>query len=154
MDLGSYELLQEGRIPLPKKTTLVWIGFTSDGAPAMYDSAGLLSVLDRFRRPGQARWVPLLDSTTLTRREGKQESYWPVGVTSSHFTCVILKASLLIAGLQSSPTKADTTTGVRKGALVPKTAHTGAGNAHALAQHGKPAGQTGGEVSAPFKCLQ
>ncbi|KAK4685805.1 chromosome transmission fidelity protein 4, partial [Tremellales sp. Uapishka_1] len=93
MDLETFDLLQEGRVPLPKKTTLVWIGFTADGAPAMYDSAGLLSVLDRFRRPGQARWVPLLDSKSLPRKEGKQETYWPVGVTSTHFTCVILKGS-------------------------------------------------------------
>ena len=86
-----FELVQEGRVPLPRKTTLAWIGFTSDGAPAIYDSTGLLSVLDRFRRPGQARWVPILDSATLTRREGKTETYWPVGVTATHFTCVILK---------------------------------------------------------------
>ncbi|WWC59498.1 uncharacterized protein I303_102054 [Kwoniella dejecticola CBS 10117] len=92
MDLETFEILQEGRVPLPKKVTLKWLGFTSDGVPAMYDSAGLLSTLDRYRRPGQARWIPLLDTTSL-RKEGRQESYWPVGVTSSHFSCIILKGS-------------------------------------------------------------
>ncbi|KAK8847432.1 hypothetical protein IAR55_005290 [Kwoniella newhampshirensis] len=92
MDLDTFEILQEGRVPLPKKVTLTWIGFTSDGAPAIYDSAGLLSTLDRHRRPGQARWVPLLDTASL-RREGRQEIYWPVGVTATHFNCVMLKGS-------------------------------------------------------------
>ncbi|ORY30355.1 hypothetical protein BCR39DRAFT_529347 [Naematelia encephala] len=93
IDLDTFELIQEGRIPLPKRVTLTWIGFTSDGTPAIFDSTGLLSVLDRYRRLGQARWVPLLDSSLLPRREGKQENYWPVGVTSSHFSCVILKGN-------------------------------------------------------------
>ncbi|WVQ98084.1 hypothetical protein IAU59_005206 [Kwoniella sp. CBS 9459] len=92
MDLDSFEILQEGRVPLPKKVTLTWLGFTSDGVPAIYDSAGLLSVLDRYRQRGQARWVPLLDTVSL-RREGRQENYWPVGATSTHFSCVILKGS-------------------------------------------------------------
>lgn len=90
MDFDTFEIVQEGRVPLPKKVTLTWLGFTAEGAPAMYDSSGLLSILDRYRRFGQARWVPLLDSRTL-QKEGRQESYWPVGVTDSHFTCVILK---------------------------------------------------------------
>ncbi|OCF45863.1 chromosome transmission fidelity protein 4 [Kwoniella heveanensis CBS 569] len=92
MDLDSFEILQEGRVPLPKKVTLTWLGFTSDGVPAIYDSAGLLSVLDRYRQRGQARWVPLLDTVSL-RREGRQENYWPVGVTTTHFSCVILKGT-------------------------------------------------------------
>ena len=60
-------------------------------APAMYDSNGLLSILDRFRRPSQARWVPILDTTSLSRRQGKDESYWPVGVSGTLFMCLILK---------------------------------------------------------------
>lgn len=59
----------------------------------MSDSAGVLYVLDRFRRPTQARWVPILDSSTLARRVGKDESYWPVGLSNSHFHCLILKVN-------------------------------------------------------------
>jgi chromosome transmission fidelity protein 4 len=52
----------------------------------MYDSTGLLSILDRHRRHSQARWVPFHDSSSL-----KDKSYWPVGLTETHFTCVILR---------------------------------------------------------------
>ena len=57
----------------------------------MYDSAGILSVLDRFRRPMQGRWIPILDTNTLARRQGKDESYWPIGLSSKLFMCLILK---------------------------------------------------------------
>ncbi|KAG9079613.1 hypothetical protein FS749_008366 [Ceratobasidium sp. UAMH 11750] len=89
--VDGFDLVQEGRLPVPKGETLQWIGITAEGAPAMADSAGVLYVLDRFRRPTQARWIPVLDSATLPRRVGKDESYWPVGLSSSHFHCLILK---------------------------------------------------------------
>ena len=57
----------------------------------MYDSAGILSVLDRFRRPMQGRWIPILDTNTLARRQGKDESYWPIGLSGKLFLCLILK---------------------------------------------------------------
>lgn len=57
----------------------------------MYDSNGVLFLLDRFRRPGQARWVPILDTNVLSRKVGKDESYWPVGLSEKMFMCVILK---------------------------------------------------------------
>lgn len=57
----------------------------------MYDSDGLLSVLDRSRRPRQARWLPALDTQNLARRENKQEDYWPVGVNDKVAHVVILK---------------------------------------------------------------
>jgi chromosome transmission fidelity protein 4 len=57
----------------------------------MYDSACILSVLDRFRRPMQGRWIPILDTNTLARRQGKDESYWPIGLSGKLFMCLILK---------------------------------------------------------------
>lgn len=112
LDLESYDIFQEGKIPLPKKTTLTWLGFTSDGvsflsrphddrspytkAPAVFDTSGLLSILDRHRRPNQGRWVPLLDTTSLAR-DGRKEGYWPVGVSATHLSCVLLK------GLETEP---------------------------------------------------
>lgn len=65
-------------------------------APAMFDTSGLLSILDRHRRPNQARWVPLLDTTSLVR-EGRKEGYWPVGVSATHLSYILLK------GLETEP---------------------------------------------------
>lgn len=93
-DLHDFDILQEGRIPLPPKVTLSWLAINPDGVPVMYDSEGLLSVLDRFRRPGQARWVPLFDGGAAAAGKGvKKERYWPVGVTRSHMSCIILKGN-------------------------------------------------------------
>jgi chromosome transmission fidelity protein 4 len=57
----------------------------------MYDSRGLLSILDRFRRPTQGRWVPILDTNTLARKKGKDETYWAVGLSVKEFMSIILK---------------------------------------------------------------
>lgn len=78
-------------MPLPKGSTLSWVGFSEDQMPYMYDSTGFLSGLERSRRPGQARWVPMLETATMARRENKTESYWPVGVSGADFVCIILK---------------------------------------------------------------
>ncbi|ORY88650.1 hypothetical protein BCR35DRAFT_350884 [Leucosporidium creatinivorum] len=91
IDTDSYEVVQQGKLPLIKGASLRWIGFTDEQIPAMYDSNGVFSLLDRSRRPRQARWVPALDTNTLARREGKQESYWPVGLTDQHAHVIILK---------------------------------------------------------------
>ncbi|CED83500.1 WD40 repeat protein [Phaffia rhodozyma] len=91
VNLESFDIIQEGRLPLPKSTTLKWIGFSDVGNPLIYDSRGIISVLDRFRRPHQARWVPALDTNLLARKEGKDESYWAVGVQDGKFMAVILK---------------------------------------------------------------
>jgi chromosome transmission fidelity protein 4 len=60
-------------------------------APAIFDSAGVLHVLHHFRAPLRATWARMLDTTKLDRRQGKDESYWPVGVSGDMFMCLILK---------------------------------------------------------------
>ncbi|RPB00040.1 WD40 repeat-like protein [Choiromyces venosus 120613-1] len=67
--------------------------FSSDGDPVIYDSEGVLLVLVHWRQPGQAKWVPLLDTRTLDRLASgrKEESYWPVAVAQDKFHCIILK---------------------------------------------------------------
>ncbi|GAA5978941.1 hypothetical protein JCM5350_004184 [Sporobolomyces pararoseus] len=91
VDTDSFEVVQSGKVPLSKGVTLKWIGFTDENIPVMYDSNGLISVLDRSRRPRQARWLPALDTRSLARREGKQEDYWPVGLNSTVAHVIILK---------------------------------------------------------------
>ncbi|BEJ14934.1 hypothetical protein CspHIS471_0407010 [Cutaneotrichosporon sp. HIS471] len=79
LDLETFDLVQEGRVPVPRNETLAWAGFSSSGVPVIYDSTGVLSALDRFRRPNQARWVPLFDG--VVAKGTKREAYWPVGVS-------------------------------------------------------------------------
>jgi chromosome transmission fidelity protein 4 len=67
--------------------------FSDNGDPCIYDSEGVLLVLQHWRTPGQARWVPLLDTKQLDRLASglKEESYWPVAVAQDKFHCIILK---------------------------------------------------------------
>ena len=60
----------------------------------MADSTGIISQLDRYRRPGQGRWVPILDGAAH-KRETKGETYWPVGISESSLSCILLKVKLL-----------------------------------------------------------
>lgn len=62
----------------------------------MYDSAGVMYIMPRYRIPLRATWVRLLDTNKLERKQGKDESYWPVGVTKDTFMCLILKVSTVV----------------------------------------------------------
>ena len=61
--------------------------------PCIYDSNGVLLTLLHWRTPGQAKWVPLLDTKQLERLQDgkKKETYWPVAVAGERFHCIILK---------------------------------------------------------------
>ena len=67
--------------------------FSDDGDPCVYDSTGVLLILQHWRSPGQARWVPVLDTRQLERLASgrKEETYWPVAVAQEKFHCIILK---------------------------------------------------------------
>lgn len=67
--------------------------FSDSGDPCIYDSTGVLLVLQHWRLPGQARWVPVLDTKQLERLASgkKEETYWPVAVAQERFHCIILK---------------------------------------------------------------
>jgi chromosome transmission fidelity protein 4 len=64
---------------------VVWL--TQD--PAIFDSEGVLLVLLHWRKPGQAKWVPLLDTTTVSTNT--QQTYWPISIVGEKFHCIILK---------------------------------------------------------------
>jgi len=84
-------VLQNRKLPIRKGHTLRWIGISEEGAPAVYDSAGVMYLMPRFRIPLRGTWLRILDTDKLERRQGKDESYWPVGLSEDTFMCLILK---------------------------------------------------------------
>ncbi|PGG98129.1 chromosome transmission fidelity protein 4 [Blastomyces parvus] len=83
----------EDRVALPDSTELQSLFFSDTGDPYIYDSSGVLLVLEHWRERGQARWVPVLDTKLMDRLSGgrKEETYWPVAVAEDAFHCIILK---------------------------------------------------------------
>ncbi|CAK3977741.1 probable chromosome segregation () [Lecanosticta acicola] len=83
----------EDILALPEGTELRSVFFSDKGDPCIYDSDGVLLVLLHWRTPGQAKWVPLLDTKSLDRLAAgkKEETYWPVAVAEGRFHCIILK---------------------------------------------------------------
>lgn len=83
----------EDTLPLPEGAELRSVFWSDKGDPCVYDSDGVLLILLHWRTPGQAKWVPLLDTTQMERLAGgrKDESYWPVAVAMNKFHCIILK---------------------------------------------------------------
>ncbi|KAI9846187.1 MAG: hypothetical protein M1837_004301 [Sclerophora amabilis] len=83
----------EDVVALAEGTEVKNVFFSEDGDPCIYDSTGVLLMLLHWREPGQARWVPVLNTKALDRLAGgrKEESYWPVAVAQDKFHCIILK---------------------------------------------------------------
>ncbi|KAI9716896.1 MAG: hypothetical protein M1812_005045 [Candelaria pacifica] len=83
----------EDIVALTEGTEIQSVFFSDNGDPCIYDSTGVLLVLLHWRTPGQARWVPLLDTKQLDRLASgkKEETYWPVAVAQDKFHCIILK---------------------------------------------------------------
>lgn len=83
----------EDVVALSNNTQVKSVLFSDNGDPCVYDSTGVLLILQHWRTPGQARWVPLLDTKALERLAGgrKEETYWPVAVAQEKFHCIILK---------------------------------------------------------------
>ncbi|BCR83878.1 uncharacterized protein ACHE_11280S [Aspergillus chevalieri] len=83
----------EDVVALPEGAELRSVFFSDSGDPCIYDSEGILLILQHWRTQGQARWVPLLDTKQLERLAGgrKEETYWPVAVAQGKFHCIILK---------------------------------------------------------------
>ena len=67
--------------------------FSNSGDPCIFDSSGVLLILTHWRTPGQAKWIPVLDTKRMSRTaSGRiQEKYWAVGVGEEKFSCIILK---------------------------------------------------------------
>jgi len=105
-------------VALPPGGELKSVFFSEDGDPVIYDSDGVLLVLQHWREAGQARWTPLLDTKALERLAGgrKEEKYWPVAVAQNKFHCIILK---VCTPMTSVARRADRFAGRRTIPLLP-----------------------------------
>lgn len=83
----------EDIVALTEGAEVKTVFFSDSGDPCIYDSTGVLLILQHWRTPGQARWVPILDTKLLDRLANgrKEETYWPVAVAQNKFHCIILK---------------------------------------------------------------
>lgn len=83
----------EDIVALTEGSQVKSVFFSDNGDPCVYDSTGVLLILQHWRSPGQARWVPVLDTKQLERLASgrKEETYWPVAVAQEKFHCIILK---------------------------------------------------------------
>lgn len=79
----------EDIVAITPGTTLKSVLFSDEGDPFIYDSTGVLLVLLHWRTPGQARWVPILD-TKLIAPTITDRTYWPVAVARERFHCILL----------------------------------------------------------------
>lgn len=87
------EVLQKDKVQLSTDSQLNWIGFSQTNQAVTFDSAGVLRVLHRQRRPYQASWVPVFDSKMHAASVQRTEKYWPVGVLRDRLMCVILRGT-------------------------------------------------------------
>lgn len=95
LNTDTNEVLQKDKVQLSTDSTLNWIGFSETNQVVTYDSAGVLRVLNRQRRPFQASWVPVFDSKLHAEKvQRPNEKYWPVGVLRDRLMCIVLRGNM------------------------------------------------------------
>lgn len=87
------DILQKDRVQLTVDSELTWIGFSETNQAATYDSAGILRVLERQRRPFQGSWVPVFNGKAHAKSVERSERYWPVRLLRDRLLCIVLRGS-------------------------------------------------------------
>lgn len=103
LNTDSNEILQKDDLHITTDSEVNWIGFTETNQAAVYDTAGVLRILQRQRRPDQGCWVPVFDGKTHAAQ--KNEKYWPVGILRDRLMCVILRGNNLYPFFPRPPVK-------------------------------------------------
>lgn len=93
MNTDVNEVLQDKNVHITSGCELNWVGFSETNQACIYDSASVLRVLQRQRRPDQGCWVPVFDGKAYAKKEQKTEKYWPVGVLRDRLMCVVLRGT-------------------------------------------------------------
>ncbi|GAA95402.1 uncharacterized protein L969DRAFT_92534 [Mixia osmundae IAM 14324] len=93
IDLDTLEVFQSGALPVAAGQELRWAGFSDDHLPAIYTSDGIMHVLDKVRRPRQARWTPVFDIARDEACQAGKYRLWPVSIASKQMMAVALKGS-------------------------------------------------------------
>ncbi|KAF9439002.1 hypothetical protein BGZ76_001897 [Entomortierella beljakovae] len=80
--------IQHGSIPVPDDTFITWLGFSEGGAPAYFDSNGVMYILNYYRRVDQGQWTPITDTTLIESNSGTALHYWPIGLNDEALFCI------------------------------------------------------------------
>ncbi|RIB12960.1 hypothetical protein C2G38_2199259 [Gigaspora rosea] len=91
-NIRTNEILQKDILSITKGSTLKWMGFSTNGLPAIFDSKGVLTILHHHRQTNQARWVPILNVLSNRKEEEINWTYWPVWFTETTLFCFICKS--------------------------------------------------------------
>ncbi|KAJ3127730.1 hypothetical protein HK100_009572 [Physocladia obscura] len=84
-------IVRKSGLPISPGSTLEWIGFSDAGFLASFDSTEVLRVASPYNHDSvDDAWRPIFDGRIA--REGKQLSFWPIGVTTDKLMCVICKS--------------------------------------------------------------
>lgn len=110
-DVGSFTVISQGPLTcLGKGASLSWAGFSSDCAPMVMDSDGMLSMLAPCSTVGRNwQWIPVLD--TLGLRKSTEDNFWPITVQDGRLVCVPLKGGSMYPDAARRPIT--TTLGLR-----------------------------------------
>ncbi|KAJ8308558.1 hypothetical protein KUTeg_013432 [Tegillarca granosa] len=90
VDGSKRNLLNMDSLPLSRKSSLSWLGFSAEGTPFYMDSAGVVRMLNR--KFGN-NWVQV--ANTKSHAKGKSDHYWIVGVHENpqQLRCIPCKGS-------------------------------------------------------------
>jgi hypothetical protein len=105
VNTDTNEVLQKDKVQLSTDSQLNWVGFSETNQAVTFDSAGVLRVLHRQRRPFQASWVPVFDSKIHAASVERAERYWPVGVLRDRLMCVVLRGNTTYPFFPRPPVK-------------------------------------------------